>query len=260
MPRILPTEVASVISKYYPWVQAQPHSRGVKLDHEQTAHLTAIVSLSDRIPAELISLPADKFAEYISNVEILRSYIQTFQQRGSSASFQATPLQRIYDALIACRDDLPAETIDSLSFVTHEQLRESIRVDIDNAERALVNSEWKAATVLGGAAVEALLLWKLSTLPLADVHAAASAVRPKWQNKVPELDVWHLPDYIEVSAAVPAGRAAITSDTAALLRVIKNYRNLVHPGAATRTAEKCDKRTAYAAIAGVAGVVTDLTR
>jgi hypothetical protein len=42
-------------------------------------------------------------------------------------------------------------------FITDDALRNSIRGDIGAAERAFANFEWKAATVLAGAAIEALL-------------------------------------------------------------------------------------------------------
>jgi hypothetical protein len=258
VPRILPSEVVRVIERFYPWVKEPGKGKGVKLDHLQTGRISAIVSLADRLPPELLTLNADEFADYIANVELLRSRVPFFIQHGSSQVFEATPVSDIYEALRKCPDQWPAPTVHNLPFITDAALRDAIRLDIDNAERAAVNIEWKAATVLGGAAIEALLLWKLETLPLPDIEAAAISVR-QWK-KVPPLDKWHLPDYVEVAAIVPTAKPVITADTAALLRVVRNYRNLIHPGAAVRIAEQCDKRTAYAALAGVAGVVNDLTR
>lgn len=258
MPRILPSEMVRVIERFYPWVKEPGKAKGVKLDHLQTGRISAIVSLADRLPPELVTLNADEFADYIANVELLRSRVPFFIQHGSSQVFEATPVLDIYLALRKCPDQFPAPTVHNLSFITHDALRDAIRLDIDNAERAAVNAEWKAATVLGGAAIEALLLWKLDSLPLPDVEAAAMTARP-WK-KVPPLDEWHLPDYIDVAVIVPTAKPVITASTAALLRIVKNYRNLIHPGASVRTAEQCDKRTAYAALAGVAGVVNDLTR
>ena len=45
-----------------------------------------------------------------------------------------------------------------LNFVTNAALRDRIRLDISAATSAYQNAEWKAATVLAGAAAEALLL------------------------------------------------------------------------------------------------------
>jgi hypothetical protein len=145
-----------------------------------------------------------------------------------------------------------------LPFITDATLRESLRLDIEHVGRVLAYGEWKATTVLAGSVIEALLLWKLGTLPAADVEAAAKTAR-NWKTVKP-LNEWHLPDYIEVAAIVPTTNPVIVADTADLLRVVKNFRNLIHPGRAERLAQTCDKRTAYAAVAGMEGVVIDLSR
>jgi hypothetical protein len=216
------------------------------------------VSLLDRLPGELLTLSADEYANYVLNIELMRAWLPILQG-GSNRVLHATIVRSVYVAVRKCPDQFPAPTVHALAFITDAALRAAIRLDIDNAERGLLNSEWKSATVMGGAAIEALLLWKLTTLPLADVQAAAQTVRKHWKAPPPLTD-WQLPDYIEVSAIVPATKPVITANTAALLRVVKDYRNLIHPGAAVRTAEQCDKRTAYAAVACIAGVVNDLMR
>jgi hypothetical protein len=255
--RIVPSEVVRVIERFYPWVKETPKAK-VQLDYLQTGRISAIVSLCDRLPSELVTLSADEFADYIADVELLRSRVPFFIQHGSSQTFDARPVLDICSALRKCPDEFPAPTVHDLSFIGNTALRDAIRLDVDNAERAAINGEWKAATVLAGAAIEALLLWKLDTLTWVDVQAAAKAAR-QWKTVQP-LDKWHLIDYVEVAVVMPVAKTVITINTAALLRVVKNYRNLIHPGAAVRTAEQCDKRTAYAAIAGVAGVVNDLIR
>jgi hypothetical protein len=44
-----------------------------------------------------------------------------------------------------------------------------------------------------------------------------------------------------------------------LLRLVKDFRNLIHLGRAERLAKKCDRSTALTALAGVVAVVNDLT-
>ena len=64
----------------------------------------------------------------------------------------------IWRALAQCPDQYPpSPTTTELMFITDDALRNSIRGDIGAAERAFANFEWKAATVLAGAAIEALL-------------------------------------------------------------------------------------------------------
>jgi hypothetical protein len=61
-------------------------------------------------------------------------------------------------ALAACPDESPAPETRELAFIEDTELRDGLRLDISAINRALSNSEWKAATVLAGSVVEALLL------------------------------------------------------------------------------------------------------
>jgi hypothetical protein len=60
-----------------------------------------------------------------------------------------------------CPDEYPPSATTELLFINDAALREHIRRDLEAANRALNNAEWKAATVLPGAAIEALLHWRL---------------------------------------------------------------------------------------------------
>lgn len=42
-------------------------------------------------------------------------------------------------------------------------------------------------------------------------------------------------------------------------RLAKDFRNLIHPGAAQRLAQNCDRATALSAVAAVEHVVRDIT-
>jgi hypothetical protein len=58
---------------------------------------------------------------------------------------------------------------------------------------------------------------------------------------------WDLHEYTEVTAHL----GLITPDTAAQTRLLRRYRNLIHPGRAARLGQKCDRSTALAALAAV---------
>jgi hypothetical protein len=66
---------------------------------------------------------------------------------------------------------------------------------------------------------------------------------------------WHLHQYVEVAAHLQI----IKADTATLVRLTKDFRNLIHPGRAARLGQKCDRSTALAALAAVEAVARDLT-
>ena len=59
-------------------------------------------------------------------------------------------------------DQQIAEATTGLALIEDLPLRESIRADIAFADQAFGGGEWKAATVLAGAAAEALLLWAIT--------------------------------------------------------------------------------------------------
>jgi len=50
----------------------------------------------------------------------------------------------------------------------------------------------------------------------------------------------------------------ISDDTAKLVRLAKDFRNLIHPGRAARLGQKCDRATALGALAAMEAVARDL--
>ena len=235
-PRVVPTEVVRVIDRYFPqpWVQAN-EGNCAQIGNQHTGAIAAIIGLIDRVPENLITLTAEAYADFIAAVETIRVWPPVWQARGAGHTFGGEPIRTIRRALANCPDEFPSPAVHELTFLHDPELRDELRLDIDRAERALANGEWKAATVLAGSVVEALLLWKLSTLNAADVTATGAALRAAGTVSVrvgSPLNEWTLPDYIEVAAVVPANRPLVVTDTAALLRVVKNYRNLIHPGRA----------------------------
>jgi ribosomal protein L30E len=139
------------------------------------------------------------------------------------------------------------------------EFRQSLRIDISNATRALANAEWKAATVLAGSVVEALLLWALLQRPTDIPKAIAALLKKGTLGKDPgtnlESESWVLHVYIEVAAELNV----IKTDTATQARLAKNFRNLIHPGRTLRLGQVCNRGTALSALAAVEHVVGDLT-
>jgi hypothetical protein len=126
------------------------------------------------------------------------------------------------------------------------------------ARLALANGEWKAATVLAGSVVEALLLWALHQALAEDCRRAITSAVAKGtlSHRPPgELERWDLSEYIAVAEEL----TTIDVDTATQARLAKNFRNLIHPGRAQRLAQVCDRGTALAALAAVEMVVRCLT-
>ena len=166
-------------------------------------------------------------------------------------------------AMAVCPDEAPSPQITALVFITDGALRESIRLDISAAHRNHGEGEWKGATVPAGSGAEALLLWALQGQEQKKSGTLAAAVAALLANKTlrhdpgpnPEGRDWSLHQYVEVAAHL----RLIKDDTATLVRLTKDFRNLIHPGRAARAGQKCDRSTALGALAAVEAVARDLT-
>jgi hypothetical protein len=268
MARVLPSDVVRVIDNMFPWAPAptppgqSPTALGAQGD---VGGVAAIVALVDGIPVELIILPPPEYAAFLAGVAALRSAVQAWQSLGGKfllaaiPGFTDHPMHLVPRALATCPDEATAVGTTDLLFVTDTALRESIRRDISAATRDLGIDEWKGATVLAGAAVEALLLWAVKQQPSPSVLVAIAALKAPTGplNRSPDSNPenWDLHEFTEVAAQL----RVIEPETAVQVRQARNFRNLIHPGRAARLGQKCDRGTALAALAAVEFVVRDLT-
>ena len=166
-------------------------------------------------------------------------------------------VQVIRKALLSCPDDVPPRHSNELPFIRDANSRKTLLIDLETARSALNHGEWKAATVLGGSLVEALLLWAVQQKAAADIQTACSeAVSAAKLPRNPPSDPlnWVLFQLVQVAEQL----TLIESDTATQARLAKDFRNLIHPGLAIRTQQYCDRGTALAANAAVEFVSRDL--
>jgi hypothetical protein len=111
----------------------------------------------------------------------------------------------------------------------------------------LHSGNWKAATVLAGAASEALLFWSIGPDPdLTNISQPPRGLPQKWD----------FADYIRVALAL----GSIKNSTAQQATLAKDFRNLIHPGRAQRLGEVCDRGTALTALAAVELISRDLSQ
>jgi hypothetical protein len=114
-------------------------------------------------------------------------------------------------------------------FLKSRLFPQPVRADIAFANQALSNAEWKAATVLAGAAAEALLHWAITRKKPSDVEGARAAVNSSASKN---LDVWNLDVYIKVAKHL----ALIEDETGKQADLAREFRNLIRPGRAARLA------------------------
>jgi hypothetical protein len=229
--------------------------------------LIAVLDLVDQIPDELLTMDSETYGSFILAKADIKDMLATWNANRTAGHPLTTvnlhktrnPLFLIGQALEKCPDESPAPSTSELSFITDADLRANLRNDIGVIYRTLADGEWKAATVLAGSAAEALLLWALKPRPTADIASAIAALRATGELTAKpdpnDLDRWNLYEYIEVAGKL----RIINPNTQKQTRLAKDFRNFIHPGVAQRLGEKCDRATAFSAVAGMEHVIRDLT-
>ena len=254
---------------------ANSNSQILPLTPEIRGGLLGLVELVRLIPDHLI-VDTDALTQITLSIEHIRTTVRESEQRqlrdsalagetrlrpfvypgGDSPTGGVNPVIAIRRALERCPDEAPAAGPGALSFIQDTELCQMLDTDIQSVRTALKNAEWKAATVLSGSVVEALLLWAIRLASVGPFPAASNAVASGRLARKPHSDVnkWHVLDYVEVAFELQI----VTEQTAKQARLLSSFRNLIHPGRAARTGEKCTEGTAHGAVAAVNLVRDDL--
>jgi hypothetical protein len=146
------------------------------------APLSSVLQLSEGIPDELLTMDSHTYGLFVTAKEQIREILKTWRDNRSAnqALFGfdlpklRNPLFIIRDALVNCPDESPSPSTSELNFISDPDLKMGLRNDIGSVNRALSNGEWKAATVLAGSVIEALLLWALQRRDPTAVATAAT--------------------------------------------------------------------------------------
>jgi hypothetical protein len=259
MPHVVPTQVSSFIRGEFGPALGQD---GYQVDPQFAGSVRALIRLVDEIPNDLIVLRGDNYNTFVKSVEVLRNAMTMWSGNvRTEALFHAklgTAIRHLYGSLSGLVDQQVPTSTATLLFITDTDLRESIRQDVAFATQALRDGEWKGATVLAGAVVEALLLWAISEHPDVGVKKSVSDLKKAGKIKSglsSDPNDWTLETY----KLVAVGLGIIEKETIKLVELTQSFRNLIHPGKAIRTKARCDQSTAHAAVAAVVRLVADFT-
>ena len=271
MSRIVPSQVVSMIDAFSSAGPIQRKDHSLPMDFNRSQTLKAILALVPCIPEELLVVGPEDYIKLTCAKAAIETAIEGSSGRSKKDQLTSplylgpipglgdlNPIFLLRDALAKCPDQFPSKATSELLFI-EPGYRDVLRLDISAVDQALSQGEWKAATVLAGSVVEALLLWAIKQKPEADVVAVASAlVAAKTLGKTPpnDPDRWHLSDYLEVALELKL----IRDPTAQQVRLAKDFRNLIHPGRSIREKQECNRGTALSAVSAVEHVVTDLTQ
>ena len=218
MPRVVPSQVVKTIDRIFQHVRDGQTQATYTSAH--ASGLRGIIDLVKEIPQQLLIMHEDLYADMVLGLSAIEEQLELWRSWGSSDALPSMnrddPVALIRRALTVCPDEYPPPSTTDLPFIPDNDLRESLRRDIGATNRAFQNDEWKAATVLAGAALEALLHWRLSQPPLtkADRKSAGSAaVSSKKLTKIPHanLDDWNLQELIEMAGQLKIIKPATVS-------------------------------------------------
>ena len=258
MAQLVPSQVVSAINQL--GLNIGPVTNARRYSIGEIHKLRGVVELVEQIPKELLTMPPTAYSDFVVGLATIRGQTEFWRSRGEVGYVADVngndPVALIRSGLLQCQGEIPSPLTAGLEFISDQDLRESIRRDFSATNQALVGGEWKAATVLAGSAIEALLLWRVS-----EVTALATAIATLVQsgtlsrNPPSNPEEWTLHHFIEVGA----GLGLIKPDTRIAARLAKDFRNLIHRGRATRLGQICDRATALSAVAALEHVVRDLT-
>jgi hypothetical protein len=272
MPRVVPSQVIEFIDRLFdPQSREAPDQNGrIDVHLDRIGKLATLAELAQQVPADLITLSAAEYGAFMCSLAQIREVIQKARLQSASdrqhfpvhlspiaGLGDKNPVTLVRDLLSKCPDEHFSTETANLHFISDESYRLLLRRDVHAVNSALQNVEWKAATVLAGSVIEALLLWAIRCEDRTKRDEAIKQLtREKVLTKRPDNDPdkWVLHEHIEVGLKL----GLIKEDTATAARLAKDYRNLIHPGRAIREGQQCNRGTALSAVGGLEHVMDDL--
>lgn len=270
MARVVPSLIVDAIGKIYPWAKEVAAGRtgySGSLGPDQAPQISMLLALLEGLPSDLLPSDASDFTLFEAAKGALRGALVSWSgapHPGQAAQIAPQPLFGGHSPVVAllrilerCPDETAGPESHPLKFIGDSNIRGDLELDMSTAFRAFGNGEYKAATVLAGSILEAVLLHAITTIEAQKLASTQKAVdqqlvaakRKKLDSRGPEW--WGLADYIQVS--LKAG--VIDPATAQAADLCRDFRNLIHPGRVLRTGEHCTQATALLALGAMRRVV-----
>jgi hypothetical protein len=229
----------------------------------------ALLQMVDAIPPHLVAMPGDKFVGLLSAIAELRVGVGAWNAghgyeviRTPGAEPTENPVTVIRRTLCQCPDEGIREDTPEFPFLCDVDLERTLRLDLAAAHSAASGGAWKAATILAGSTLEALLMSAVGKASEAahDALEAATDSVLRMENPPPRIQKpytdWTLAELIPVARMLcKLSRSCVTA-----CDQTREYRNLIHPGRAIRLGAKCSQGTAYTALGAVHLLAEELSR
>jgi hypothetical protein len=214
----------------------------------QAGIAATIIGLVDRLDPRVMrqGLSTEERTHFKIALEQLRHAYSAWSRGDRQKNLSSDCVGVLHRLLGKCPDDASSTIVAALPFITDDWLREDIARDIESLKRHLANDEWKAATVIGGSVVEALLLWQVEARRSDAEKFGATRWKDKSGAPVP-IEDWSLERLLQCSVAL----GIISDKEESACKLAQHYRNSIHPSVARRRAEPANEGTAYSAVAAV---------
>jgi hypothetical protein len=249
--RVVPSQVVAFIDAEL--LNAASDNPALALQPELTVgdapRVAVLAELLRAVPDELLIMNAAHQAQLFTARAAIERTLAVWQSGNQNVVLTRlngfTPVSIVRQRLSLLHDEVASSTHE-LMFIADRDHRARLSEDIAAVEKAVISGEWKAATVLGGSVIEALLLWALRRNEAAARGAASAAGA--------DLRRWDLVDYLNVARELHW----ISDNTYAQATLARGFRNLIHPGVEERVRQRSDRSTAFAAVSGMDRVVRDI--
>jgi hypothetical protein len=251
----VPSDVVGFIEAWLSLALLQTAGASITIHGDSAGPVRGIIDLVRAIPEQLLLLEGSDRTKLMLSLARLEVFVER-ATRGQPDTLGAlpgvgdSPLRIIWNCMKKCPDDAPPANLRVLPFVHDADLRSSIERDLGAAHTAVASDSFKAATVLAGAGIEALLLWAMQDGRV--FPGLATFNTPPANPAV--LANWHLNDLLAAAKHV----GLLSSQTAKAIELAKDYRNLIHPGRAQRLGERCDRGSAFGALGALHRLIVDL--
>lgn len=266
MARVTPSDIKKYLDTAMPTLaDKDSRCRAFSLDsHTHPGLIQATAALIWELDEALLPKDPDDYVKFVAAHETVQSAARATENGKKSLLDKVVgygdlnPLAIIREVLDKCPDEVIPESTEELPFVSEPDYREMLRRDLASVEIFFSAREWKAAMVISGSLIEALLWYRLNLErgkaeeTLKGLHQDGTL-----EGRLPQsMDNWHLRDYVHVAYKIDA----IQERTKKSALLAGEYRNLIHPGKIVREKAKCTKGIAFSAFGAVLEVIEDLTK